>query len=52
MKKLSIFIFIFTAIIFTRCTDLTVAPEDGLSDVEAFKDPLAYRSYLAKIYGA
>lgn len=52
MKKLSIFIFILTAVLFTRCTDLAVTPEDGLSDVEAFKDPLAYKSYLAKIYAA
>jgi len=50
MKKISIFILL--AVLFTCCTDLEVQPEDGLSDVEAFKDPLAYKSYLAKIYAA
>lgn len=37
---------------FIGCTDLNVLPEDASTEFEVFKDPAAYRSYLAKIYAA
>lgn len=52
MKKI---IFLTTLIGFLfccACTDLDLAPEDAFTEFEIFKDPEAYRSYLAKIYGA
>ncbi len=49
MKKLS---FLFIILFFASCTDLEILPEDAATEFEVFKDPLAYRQYLAKIYGA
>lgn len=40
------------AMIFVQCTDLELAPEDASTEDEIFKDPEAYRNYLAKIYGS
>ena len=37
---------------FSSCTDLEVAPEDAFTEFEVFSDVDAYRSYLAKLYGA
>lgn len=34
------------------CTDLDLGPEDAFVDKVVFDDPEAYRSYLAKVYGA
>ena len=34
------------------CTDLDIQPEDASTEFEVFEDPAAYRSYLAKLYGA
>ena len=34
------------------CTDLDIAPEDAFTEDVVFQDPAAYRSYLAKVYGA
>lgn len=34
------------------CTDLEVVPEDAFTEFEVFKDPQAYRSYLAKLYAS
>ncbi|MFK8102495.1 MAG: RagB/SusD family nutrient uptake outer membrane protein [Saprospiraceae bacterium] len=51
MKKL-LFIYLAIFLCSTSCTDLALTPEDGLSAAEAFKDPDAYRSYLAKLYAA
>lgn len=49
MKKILILLLAFTAF---SCTDLDLKPSDGDVDAEIFKDPEAYRSYLAKVYGA
>lgn len=37
---------------FLQCTDLEVVPEDAFTESEIFKDPLAYQSYLAKLYAS
>ena len=50
MKHL--FLLIFLAIGFNSCTDLSLVPEDAFTEEAVFQDPEAYRSYLAKIYGA
>ena len=43
----------FTILCFaSACTDLDLLPADGNVDAVVFKDPAAYRSYLAKIYAA
>ncbi len=34
------------------CTDLDLGPEDAFVDKVVFDNPEAYRSYLAKVYGA
>lgn len=52
MKNISIYIALLFAFIISSCTDLEVSPVDGLPDSIVFQDPDAYRSYLAKIYGA
>jgi hypothetical protein len=49
MKK--IFILLFTIGTFS-CTDLNLSPTDAFVDAVVFDDPEAYRSYLAKVYGA
>jgi len=52
MKKILI-LFTLTSFIFClSCTDLDLAPTDAFTEFEIFKDPAAYRSYLAKIYAA
>ena len=51
MKKL---FFLTVAILFlgVSCTDLEILPEDASTEFEVFKDPAAYRAYLAKLYAA
>ena len=49
MKKIIILLLTLSAF---SCTDLNLSPTDAFVDAEVFKDPAAYRSYLAKIYGA
>ena len=49
MKK--IFILFFTLYAYS-CTNLDLAPEDAFVDAVVFDNPEAYRSYLAKVYGA
>ena len=51
MKKL-LFLSIVFSLSFIHCTDLDLVPEDAFTEDEIFKDPEAYRSYLAKIYGS
>ena len=51
MKNLK-YTFLFLTLFFVQCTDLDIAPEDAFTEDEVFKDPEAYRSYLAKVYGA
>ncbi len=51
MKKI-LFIFLVGIFSITACTDLDVAPEDAFTEFEVFKDPAAYRSYLAKLYAS
>jgi hypothetical protein len=52
MKKILIFTILFSSLFATKCTDLAVAPDDAFTENEIFRDPLAYRSYLAKLYGS
>lgn len=49
MKKTLI---IFIAFATFSCTDLNLKPSDADVDAEIFKEGEAYRSYLAKVYGA
>ncbi len=49
MKKLIVILLSFSAI---SCTDLNLKPSDADVDAVVFKDGEAYRSYLAKVYGA
>lgn len=49
MKKIFILLIALSAV---SCTDLNVKPSDADVDAEIFKDPEAYRSYLAKVYAA
>ena len=52
MKKI-IIVLLLPIMFFTfSCTDLDIAPEDASTEFEVFKDPGAYRSYLAKLYAA
>lgn len=51
MKKLKYIILLF-AFTLVQCTDLDIAPEDAFTEDEVFKDVEAYKSYLAKVYGA
>jgi hypothetical protein len=44
--------YLFLILFFVGCTDLDLAPEDAFTEFEIFKSPEAYRSYLAKLYGA
>ncbi len=50
MKKIT-FLLLF-ALLSVQCTNLDYAPEDAFTEIEIFKNPEAYRSYLAKLYGA
>lgn len=49
MKKL--IIILLTLSVFS-CTDLNLSPADAFVDAVVFDDPEAYRSYMAKVYGA
>lgn len=51
MKNLKYLPF-FLICLFIGCTDLDIQPEDASTEFEVFKDPDAYRSYLAKLYAA
>ncbi|HRX29794.1 MAG TPA: RagB/SusD family nutrient uptake outer membrane protein [Saprospiraceae bacterium] len=51
MKKLYL-IFPILILTFSRCTDLQELPEDASVDAEVFTTLDAYKSYLAKNYGA
>ncbi|MDN4164104.1 RagB/SusD family nutrient uptake outer membrane protein [Cytophagales bacterium LB-30] len=50
MKKLVIFLLFLLPL--AACTDLDLKPKDGDVDAVVFRDPEAYRSYLAKVYAA
>ncbi len=52
MKMKKIIYSLILAFVLAGCTDLDLAPEDAFVDAVVFKDPQAYRSYLAKIYAA
>lgn len=52
MTKMKYIAYLFLIIFFVGCTDLELAPEDAFTEFEIFKDPAAYRSYLAKLYAA
>lgn len=46
-------VYLFTVVLlFTNCTDLDLSPEDAFTGDVVFQDPEAYKSYLAKVYGA
>ena len=49
MKKI---IYIVLALSIGACTDLDLSPSDAFVDAVVFDDPEAYRSYMAKVYGA
>ncbi|MEN8247762.1 MAG: RagB/SusD family nutrient uptake outer membrane protein [Bacteroidota bacterium] len=49
MKKILIILF---ALFTFSCTDLNLKPSDADVDGEIFKEGEAYRSYMAKVYGA
>ena len=49
MKKI---LYLFVILFVSACTDLNLAPEDAKGEAVVFDNPQAYRSYLAKIYGA
>ncbi len=51
MQKILFPLFIFL-LFGVSCTDLEVFPEDAFTEFEVFKDPEAYRAYLAKVYGS
>jgi hypothetical protein len=50
--KHGLWMFLLTGLLFVQCTDLEVVPEDAFTEFEIFKDPQAYRSYLAKLYAS
>jgi hypothetical protein len=52
MKKMKKLLLGLLSLTFIACTDLNLSPEDAFVDAVVFDDPEAYRSYLAKIYGA
>jgi starch-binding outer membrane protein, SusD/RagB family len=49
MKKILIVLLTVSAF---SCTDLNLSPTDAFVDAVVFDDPEAYRSYMAKVYGA
>lgn len=51
MKKI-FYILLCLPLFFVGCTDLEILPEDGFTEFQVFKDPAAYRSYLAKVYAS
>lgn len=51
MKKSIIYSFV-VLLTLGSCTDLNITPEDTFTEDTVFQDPAAYRSYLAKVYGA
>ncbi len=52
MKSLYTTLTIITILILGSCTNLDVLPRDAEVEGEVFKTPEAFRSYLAKLYGA
>lgn len=51
MNKNIIYFFL-VLFLFTNCTDLNIVPDDAFTEDIVFQDAEAYRSYLAKVYGA
>lgn len=51
MKKINIYL-LGVLFLFSSCTDLDLKPEDAFTEFEVFDSKDAYRSYLAKVYGA
>jgi hypothetical protein len=49
MKKILFLLVVLTTF---SCTDLDLSPADAAVDAEVFSDPEAFKSYLAKVYGA